>query len=362
MPQITAAVARSGKQEFVIERLELDAPRADEMLVRVAAVGICHTDLWMRDGLEAGGQAVLGHEGAGIVEEVGSAVGRFKPGDRVALTFRSCGACGQCRDAHPAYCDHFFPLNFGGSRADGSQTISGAGDPIKGSFFGQSSFADRALISQDNAILLPDQMPFEIAAPFGCGVQTGAGAIMNAMRCPQGSSLLIMGGGSVGLSAVMAGAVQGCGPVIVVETHAERRRLALEIGATHVVDPGAGDVAEAVWAIAPGGVNYALDTTGRLDVIEQGLTMLSTRGTLGLVAAPGILNLDLMQLVPAGKTVMGIIEGDSQPSSFIPHLMQLHLEGRFPVDRLVATYPFADINRAIDDQHAGRCIKPVLTF
>lgn len=362
MPQITAAVARSGRHDFTIEHLSLNAPRADEMLVRIVAVGICHTDLWMRDMLESGGQAVLGHEGAGIVEEVGSAINGSKPGDRVALSFRSCGACGHCRDAHPAYCDHFFPLNFGGTRQDGSRTISSESGEIAGSFFGQSSFADRALVYERNAILLPENLPFEIAAPFGCGIQTGAGAVMNALRCAEGSSLLVLGAGSVGLSAVMAGAVQNCSRVIVLEPHAERRRLALEIGATHVVDPAMGDITEAVRAIAPGGVDYVLDTTGRAEVVKHGLAVLKVRGVLGLLAAAASLELDVQQLVARGNVVMGIIEGDSQPESFIPQLMQLHLEGRFPVDKLIKVYPFADINRAIEDQHAGRCVKPVLRF
>lgn len=362
MMQITAAVARSGETEFTIERLELDAPRADEILVRVAAVGICHTDLWMRDGLPTGQQAVLGHEGAGIVEKAGSDIRGFKPGDRVAFSFRSCGECRQCRTAHPAYCDSFFPMNFAGTRTDGSRTISNNDEVVLGSFFGQSSFADKALVYERNTVHLPENMPFEVAAPLGCGVQTGTGAIMNAMQCVEGSSLLVIGGGSVGLSAVMAGAVQKCCTVIVVEPHEERRRLALEIGATHVVDPAVAGVVEGVRAIIPAGVDYAIDTTGHLNLIEQGVAALGSRGVMGLVAGDGIVELDVQKLVMGGKTILGIVEGDSQPENFISHLIQLYLEGRLPIDRLIKTYPFRDINRAIEDQHAGRCVKPVLVF
>lgn len=362
MIEITAAVARPGEKDFSVEQLRLDGPRPDEILVQIAAVGICHTDLSVRDGLKPGASAVLGHEGAGIVEQVGEAVSRFKPGDRVALSFHSCGSCTCCLDRHPAYCDQFFPLNFGGVRVDGSRTITGDGEPIAGSFFGQSSFASRVLAYERNAVLLPDDMSFEIAAPFGCGVQTGAGAVINSMACREGSSLLILGGGSVGLSAVMAGAVQKCRSVIVVEPHAERRRLALEIGATHAVDPAAGAVVEQVRAIVPGGVDYALDTSGRLDVITLGLEALGARGVLGLVAGGGIMNLDLVGLVKAGKSIMGIIEGDSEPELFIPYLMRLQRGGRFPFEKLIKTYPFAEINQAIRDQHAGKCVKAVLTF
>lgn len=362
MTQITAAVAHSGSAEFAIERLELDAPRADEILVRVAAVGICHTDLWMRDGLPAGQQAVLGHEGAGIVEEVGSDIRGFKPGDRVAFSFRSCGECRQCHAAHPAYCDSFFPMNFAGTRTDGSQTILKNDGAVLGNFFGQSSFADRALVYARNTVHLPESVPFEVAAPLGCGIQTGTGAIMNAMRCTEDSSLLVIGGGSVGLSAVMAGAVQKCSTIIVVEPHEERRRLALEIGATHVVDPAVAGVVDGVRAIIPAGVDYAIDTTGRLNLIEEGFAALGSRGVLGLVAGDGPVELNVQQLVSGGKSILGIIEGDSQPDNFIPQLMQLYLDGRLPVDRLIKTYPFRDINRAIEDQHAGRCVKPVLIF
>lgn len=362
MPRITAAVARSGEVEFTIAHLELDAPRADEILVQVAAVGICHTDLWMRDGLPAGQQAVLGHEGAGIVEKVGSDIHGFKPGDRVTFSFRSCGECRQCQAAHPAHCDSFFPMNFAGTRTDGSRTILHNDDPVLGSFFGQSTFADRALVYERNTIHLPDNMPFEMAAPLGCGIQTGTGAIINAMRCTEGSSLLVIGGGSVGLSAVMAGAIQNCSTVIVIEPHEERRRLALEIGATHALDPAAAGLVDGVRAILPEGVDFAIDTTGRLNLIEQGVAALGSRGVMGLVAGDGIVELDVQPLVMGGKTILGIIEGDSQPENFIPYLIQLHLEGRLPIDQLIKTYPFRDINRAIEDQHAGRCVKPVLVF
>jgi aryl-alcohol dehydrogenase len=362
MPQITAALARSGESEFTLTPLNLDAPRADEILVRIAAVGICHTDLWMRDGLPAGTQAVLGHEGAGVVEEVGDAIRGFKPGDRVAFSFRSCGECRQCYAAHPAYCDSFFPMNFAGTRTDGSRTISRHGEIIDGNFFGQSAFADRALVYERNTFHLPSGIPFEIAAPLGCGIQTGTGAVMNALKCEEGASLLVIGGGSVGLSAVMAGAVQKCRTLIVVEPHAKRRRLALEIGATHVLDPAANSVADGVHAIVPMGVDYVIDTTGRVDLIEQGVAVLGSRGVLGLVAGNGTLKLDIQQLVMGGKSILGIIEGDSLPIDFLPHLIELYLKGRLPVDRLIKTYPFSDINQAIADQQSGKCVKPVLIF
>lgn len=362
MTKITAAIARSGETEFAIANLKLDSPRPDEILVQVAAVGICHTDLWMRDGLPAGQQAVLGHEGAGIVEQVGSDVRGFKPGDRVTFSFRSCGQCRPCREAHSAHCESFFPMNFSGTRTDGSRTLSHIDAPVLGSFFGQSTFADRALVYERNTIPLPRDMPFEMAAPLGCGIQTGAGAVINAMRCTEGSSLLVIGGGSVGLSAVMAGAVQNCSTVVVIEPHEERRRLALEIGATHALDPAAIDLVDAVRAILPEGVDFALDTTGRLNLIEQGLAALGSRGVIGLVAGEGIVGLDIQPFVMSGKTIVGIIEGESEPESFIPFLIQLYLAGRFPIDRLIRTYPFREINRAIADQHAGRCVKPVLVF
>ena len=365
--QITAAVARTPGADFTLETVELDDPRPDEILVRVAAVGVCHTDLVARDGaMPFTLPAVLGHEGAGVVERVGAAVTKVKPGDRVAMTFRSCGQCERCLRGDPAYCFSMPALNYIGMRPDGSKAIREGGEAVSSNFFGQSSFATYALAYERNVIKAPDNLPFAIAAPLGCGVQTGAGGVMLALAAKAGSSILITGGGAVGLSAVMGAAIQGCATIIVVEPHAARRALALELGATHAIDPTAAgaDLAGQVRALLPHGVDYAFDTTGRPETLSAVMACLAPKGVLGVVGIPPAgtpLPGDLGTVLTFGQTVRGIIEGDSDPDAFIPTLIQHWREGRLPLEKLIRTFPLAEINAAIAAQHHGDCVKVVLT-
>lgn len=365
--RITAAVARAPGADFTLETVELDEPRADEILVRVAAVGVCHTDLVAREGaMPFSMPAVLGHEGAGVVERVGSSVTKVAAGDRVALTFRSCGQCDRCASGDPAYCYSMPVLNYIGMRPDGSKALKQGDTAVSSNFFGQSSFATHALAYERNVLKLPDDIPFEIAAPFGCGVQTGAGGIMLALACPPGSSVLITGGGAVGLSAVMGAKIQGCATIIVVEPHAARRALAAELGATHVVDPAADpDLAAAVRAILPQGVDHAFDTTGRPDTLAAIMAALAPKGVLGIVGIPPAgtpLPGDLGTVLTFGQTVRGIIEGDSDPDVFLPRLVAYWKAGQLPVEKLVRVFPFAEINAAIAAQHHGDCVKVVLSL
>lgn len=365
--QATAAVARAPGADFTLETVELDEPRADEILVRVAAVGVCHTDLVAREGaMPFSLPAVLGHEGAGVVERVGAAVTKVAPGDRVAMTFRSCGQCDRCMSGDPAYCYSMPALNYIGMRPDGSKAIRQGETAVSSNFFGQSSFATYALAYERNVLKLPDDLPFPLAAPLGCGVQTGAGGVILALACPTGSSLLITGGGAVGLSAVMGAAIQGCATVIVVEPQASRRDLARELGATHVIDPAAAtDLAAAVRAILPQGVDYAFDTTGRPDTLAAIMAALAPKGVLGIVGIPPAgtpLPGDLGTVLTFGQTVRGIIEGDSDPDVFLPELIGHWRAGRLPLEKLVRTFPFDQINAAIAAQHHGDCVKVVLTL
>lgn len=364
--QITAAVVPAAGAPFALETLELDEPRPDEILVRVAAAGVCHTDLVARTGMtQLALPAVLGHEGAGVVVKVGAQVTKVKPGDRVAMTFRSCGECERCTNDDPAYCRSFPVLNFTGIRPDGSKALHGPDGDVSSNFFGQSSFASHALAYERNVVKLPDDIPFEIAAPLGCGIQTGAGAVMLALGSPAGSTILVTGGGSVGLSAVMGAAIQGCSTIIVAEPHAARRALALEIGATHAIDPAENpDLNAAVRAICPDGVNFAVDTTGRPEILTAAMAALGAKGVLGIVGipAPGALPGDVMTVFGLGQSVRGIIEGDSDPDRFLPQLIEHWRAGRLPLDKLITSFPFEQINDAIEAQHHGDCVKVVLTL
>lgn len=363
--QIKAAVARAAHSDFTIETLELDEPRADEVLVRIVGVGICHTDLISRDqDIPVPLPAVLGHEGSGVVERVGARVRKVKPGDAVVLSFLSCGHCERCAQDEPSYCHSFAPLNFAATRSDGSTGMQRGREQVSGRFFGQSSFASHALAHERNVVKLDGDEGLELLGPLGCGFQTGAGGIMRSLRCHAGSSLVIFGCGAVGIAAVMGAVVQGCGTIIVVEPQAARRELALALGATHAIDPGAvGDVAAAVRAIVPTGAHYAFDSTGIQAIVETALACLAIRGSCGIVAAATpetAIKLNLTALVLGGVTIKGIIEGDSNPDELIPELVRLYRAGRFPLDRVVKTFPLERINEAVAAQHRGECIKAVL--
>ncbi len=362
--QITAAVVRAPSGAFDLETLNLEEPRAGEVLVRVVATGVCHTDMVMRDQhLPTPQPVVLGHEGAGVVERVGSGVTKVAVGDHVVMTFNSCGKCPSCWEHAPTYCHEFFPRNFMGGREDGSSGLSRGEEVIHGNIFGQSSFATYALCHERNAVKVDRDAPLERLGPLGCGVMTGAGAIMNALKVPAGRSLVVFGAGAVGLSAVMAAKAVDAGPIIAVDINPERLALALELGADHALNPVEGDVIEKIQAITGTGANYAIDTTANLKVMRQAVDCLGPRGVCGLVGAskPGDeLPLDAVSVMSGGKVVRGVVEGDADPDVFIPKLIALHQAGRFPFDRLIRFYPLSQINQAVADGESGRVIKPVV--
>lgn len=363
MVAITAAVSRGEESPFTFEELELEAPRADELLVRITAAGVCHTDLRVLEGaVPARWPSVLGHEGAGIVEEVGSAVSDIRPGDRVLLSFAWCGHCASCHGGRPMYCDDFFRLNFGCAREDGSTTMTaGDGSVVNAPFFGQSSFATHSVVAARDVVKVPDEIPLELAAPLGCGIETGAGAIINALSVGIGASLVVSGCGPVGLAAVMAARVVGASPIIAVDILQSRLDLALELGATHAIDGRDHDLVTRVQEITGDGVDFSFDTTGVPNVVLSGLQSVKPGGCAGLVAgSPEGSTIPLAALTR--KTVRHTLQGDSVPRVFLPQLFDLHRRGDFPLDRLVTTYPFADIERAIADTQSGAAVKAVLTM
>lgn len=282
---IQAAICREPHGAFSIEDVTLDGPRADEVLVRIVGAGVCHTDMAVRDRqIPTPLPLVLGHEGSGIVEAVGAGVSSVQPGDRVVLSFASCGACPNCDDHVPAYCYQFGLLNFSGGRADGSSALVKGEERINANFFGQSSFATHALAFERNVVKVGDDVPLELLGPLGCGIQTGAGAVLNSMHVKAGRSIAVFGAGAVGLSAIMAAKIAGAHPIIAIDLHDSRLALAQELGATHIIK-GDADLAAEIAAIAPTGVNYAFDTTGLSKLIELAFSLLAPRGTLGLVGA-----------------------------------------------------------------------------
>jgi aryl-alcohol dehydrogenase len=363
--RIRAAVVERPGAPFELQELELAGPRPDELLVEVAAVGLCHTDLVARDGdYPVPTPAVFGHEGAGIVREVGAAVADFAPGDKVLMSFAACHRCAHCRGGRPSYCKSAFEYNFGCARADGSSALSRAGERVHGHFFGQSSFATAALVAAADAVPVAPDADLTLLAPLGCGIQTGAGAVLRSLRPSVGSSIAIFGTGAVGLSAVMAARVAGCSPIVAVDLHADRLRLAAELGADATIVSGEAATTVATIQEATGGegVDHALDTTGNPTVVRTAVDSLALAGTFGLIGASKEgteVSLDMTHML-FGRTFRGIIEGDSVPQDFIPELIALQAAGRFPFERLIEHFPLDEINRAAELSLRGDLIKPVL--
>lgn len=362
-----AAVLRNVGGPLNFEQIDIAPPREDEVLVRMVGVGICHTDIVCRDGFPVPMPIVLGHEGSGIVEAIGSKVTNVKPGDRVVLAFNSCGHCHSCDRDLPATCQHFLPLNFAGIRLDdGSSPLSKDGQSIHGMFFGQSSFATYAISRAVNTVRVSDSVPLEILGPLGCGIMTGAGAIINSLKPQADDAVAIFGGGAVGLSALLGARAIGVKRVYVVEPNAQRRELALELGATQVFDPRDGsDVVEAIKTASGGGVMFSLDATGIAPVVGQAINATLPGGTVGLVGVPppdAQIPATLLDLLVKGVTLRPITEGDANPQTFIPHMLELYQAGRFPFDRLVSKFSFEEINEAMHAAETGKAIKPVLVF
>ncbi|MBP0590423.1 NAD(P)-dependent alcohol dehydrogenase [Paraburkholderia sp. LEh10] len=363
--QMKAAVMREPKAPFQFEDIYVGTIRDDEVLVRIVASGVCHTDIMVRNqDAPVPLPAIAGHEGAGVVEAVGAAVTEVKPGDHVVLSYMSCGHCKPCISGHPAHCAHVWPINFGGSRLDGSTgTHDAHGHVMHDHFFGQSSFAEYSVANERNVVKVPDDLPLELLAPLGCGIETGAGGVLNALKVRPGSSFAAFGAGAVGLSAVMAARVAGATTIIAVDVNADRLKLALELGATHSVNSREGDPVGQIRAITGGGLDYSLECSGRKEVLRQAIDALGSFGTCGIIGAtrPGTeASFDINDVMAPSKRIMGIVQGDAIPKIFIPALIELFRQGRFPFDRLIRYYDFVDINQAIEDSESGRTIKPVL--
>ena len=361
--RVTAAVMEEKCGAFNIDTVELDTPQAEELLIKIAATGICHTDLHARDGyFPMPYPGVYGHEGAGVIVAVGRKVEHLAVGDHVVISFPWCGECEHCHEGRRSYCRRGSELKSRGTRADGSTTMRRDGAPVHASFFQQSSFATYALAPARDVVKVRRDAPLDLLGPFACGIQTGAGAVLNVMMPEPGKSLAVFGAGSVGLAGLMAAKVAGCDPIIAVDIRANRLALASALGATHLIDNAREDTVAAIRRITGGGAHFTLETSAMPAVFRQAVDCLLTRGTCVLVgsARRGTEVSFEMSTLQAGRTVRGAIQGDSRPDQFIPHLVDLFVGGRFPVDRLVTFYDFAEINRAAADAVAGTTIKPVL--
>jgi aryl-alcohol dehydrogenase len=362
--QIQAAIVGERSGPFTIDTVELCEPRPDEVIVRVVATGMCQTDLHGRDGYYTNPYpSVFGHEGAGVVHAVGSAVHTVAPGDHVVMSFPWCGSCANCQQDMRSYCVHAFPLKMQGTRSDGSTLLVKDGRPVYSAFFQQSSFGTYALTQERYAVKVRKDAPLELLGPLACSGQTGAGAVLNVIKPARGDSLAIFGVGAVGLSALMAAKVAGCDPIIAVDVHAHRLTLARELGATHTIHNGANDdVVSEIRAITGNGVRASVDTSAVPAVFRAAIEALMPGGTcilLGSAREGNEVSFE-MPFLQEGRSVRGVIQGDSVPREFIPRLVDLILENRFPIEKMIKFYDFAQINLAAEESSAGLTIKPVL--
>lgn len=357
-----AAVIHNEGGKFVIENIEVAPPKENEVLVKIVGCGLCHTDeLAQLQVIPLALPAVLGHEGAGVVVEVGSSVTTVKPGDHVVLSYSSCGHCETCLDGKPYVCKNNFALNFGGVMSDGTKRLSQDGKEVS-NFFGQSSFAAYAVANERNVVNVDKSIDLTILGPLGCGFQTGAGTVLNSLKPKFGTSIVIFGAGAVGSAAIMAAKIAGCQKIIAVDIVPEKLELAKEIGATHTINgKEVADVVEEIKLITNGGANYTIETTGNPALVNQALYSLRTIGTCAIVGVSGDVTINVFSAIMLeGRTMQGFIQGNAVPQLFIPKLLEYYKAGLFPFDKLVKVYDLEDINQAFEDTHKGIALKAVV--
>ena len=362
---IQAAVTEGQGADFVLQDLKIRPPQGNEVLVKVVATGMCHTDLIVRDQYyPVPLPAVLGHEGAGIITAIGENVKDLAVGDHVVLSYGYCGICKQCSSGAPAYCSEFFARNFSCADPQGENAICRHNhENVHDHFFAQSSFSTYALGLENNTIKVDKNAPLELLGPLSCGIQTGAGAVMNNLKVTPASSFVTFGAGAVGLSALLAAKICGATTIIAVDIVESRLELAKELGATHVINSKNVDSVQAIKDITEGGVTFALESTGRPEILKQGIDALGILGKLAIVGAPPLGTLaqfDVNDLLLGGKSIVGVVEGSSVPKTFIPQLVDLYQKGLFPFDKLVKFYDFENINQAALDSQSGITLKPII--
>lgn len=357
--RITAALLEKPSAPFRITGADLSGPGPDEVLVQVSAVGICGTDLEFAHFFPT--PALLGHEGTGIVAAVGERVAGISPGENVAMSFTSCGHCSSCLRGAPAYCRSFDALNFSGRRPDGTTAVTLGGQDVNAHFLGQSSFASHVIAPARAVIPIPAELAGAHAGPFGCGFQTGAGGVLNVLKPSVGSSFAVFGAGAVGTAAVIAAGLAGCSQVVAVDIDERKLAAARTAGATDVINSATTDAAGALRDIVPDGLDFVIDTTGHEKVLRTAVEALGPLGHAGVIGIGPSESMSFeWRSVLNGRSITGIIAGGSVPQTFVPQLLRLHAAGRFPIDPLISTFPFAEINEAIAAMRSGEVTKAVL--
>lgn len=358
-----AAVCHAFGEQLVIEDLELAPPGPGEVRVRIRACAICHSDIHYMEGAWGGVlPAVYGHEAAGTVEETGTGVTAVRPGDSVVVTLiRACGTCPACQQGEPVMCDgEAFSAGGPGPlrRADGT--------PVHRAMF-TGAFAEQVVVHQSQVVTIPADMPAASASLLACGVITGVGAVTNTARVPPGSTVAVIGTGGVGLNSVQGAALSGARTVIAVDLSDDKLAAAGRFGATHGVNPGREDPAEAVRRATGGrGADYVFVTVGARPAIEQAFGLMRRGGTtviVGLTASGVMAEFDPLSLADGSQVIMGSKMGAARIRSDIPHLVELYRQKRLKLDELVsATFPLDRVNEAIAQVNRGEALRNVIVF
>lgn len=360
-----AAVLRALRAQITIDEVELAAPRASEVRVRVKAAGVCHSDYHFVTGdLVTPLPAVLGHEGAGVVAEVGRDVTSVAPGDHVLFLWRpGCGRCAFCQAGRPALCTSGLRARSSGLLDDGTSRLSLGGERVH-HVLGVSCFADEVVVSERAVQKIPESVPMEIAALLGCAVMTGVGAVVNTARVRPGSSVLVIGAGGVGQCIVMGARLAGAGVIVVADVAARKLEAATALGATHVVDPSAEDLVKAVRARTNGGVDHAFEAIGRPDTLAQAVRALRAGGTavaVGLGSGDARVEVGINDLVLQEKSLVGSLYGSTRPAVDVPMLIALYESGRLPLEQLLSRrYALEDINDAFAAMLSGEVTRSVI--
>ncbi len=357
-----AAVCREFGKPLVIEELAVAPPRADEIKVKIAACGICQSDIHFLDGSwDVTLPAVFGHEAAGIVEEVGPGVTGLAPGDHVVVTLiRACGDCHYCAKDEPIMCETSFPLDREGPLhgPDGAPILQG---------LRTGAFAEYAVVHASQAVVVPKDLPFEAASMLACGVITGWGAVFNTAEVRPGSSVVVIGTGGVGLNSVQGAKLAGADPVVAIDLVDEKLEAAKRFGATHGVNPATDDAVSYVRSLTSGrGAEYVLVTAGAKASFELGFELLSRSGAMVVVGMPAsgvTAELDPGDLAADNKRILGSKMGESRPLEDVPKLVELYRDGRLKLDELITgRYGLEEINQAIADYKSGGTLRNVIVF
>jgi aryl-alcohol dehydrogenase len=352
--KVQAAVHFGKNTELVIQEIDLEEPRPDEVLIKTVACGVCHTDIWVQQNYA--NAMVLGHEASGVIERVGSNVETLAAGDHVVIAYNWSGECEACRRGQTWECD-YFDDNFDGLRPDGTTPFSLDGKPVV-PLMREGGFAAKMVCHKNSVIKIDPSLDLRSFGPLGCGIMTGTGSVLNYLNPESGRPIAVFGTGSVGLSAIMAARIAGCDPIIAIDRVLSRLDLAIELGATHRVDGEKTDIAKTIKNIC-GGVDYAFDTSGSSRLLDAMRKILNPGASACGVGISGTLALNEHER-RNGKSWTTTNTGFSVPPLFIPKLLEYHKAGQFPFEKMLRFYRFDEINEAFAASRACIAVKPVV--